>query len=178
MTIVSSETKADKKKQKDNTRYVTHRFTDHTGKVTKHGPKRVDGDWTETEYAIDRNSSTAFVEDILASQEIQAALSRADRGLNPDKVPSDQQTQPEFDRRVLGRMMLIDSAHIFHNAYVMFLTVNARGGNNANQISTYLGISTANYNRIAERFDSVNLSADFLADERLQIWDELPDEFL
>lgn len=176
MSIVSSETIADSHTQSDGTRYVTHYFTDHLGGVTKRGPHSVAGSDTETEYAVLRAGMEQSILNHLANQEIQAAIARAEQGLSVDAIP-DHQTQAEFDRRVLGRMMLIGDAHTFHNAYSFLQAVELRGGANANQRASYLSVSTADYNLIDTRFGNVNGVAWFLADEKNQIWSELPEAF-
>jgi len=115
--------------------------------------------------------------------ELDHALNEADeaaalsmRRINPDKVP-EHQTQADFDRRVLGRIMLIDDAHAIYAAYPMFQAVEGRGGANANQRASYLGISSSEYGLIAVRFNNVPGVAWFLEDEKNQIWNELPEVF-
>jgi len=87
------------------------------------------------------------------------------------------QDQADFDRRVLGRMMIDENAHNLGNAYSFFQAVESRGGANANARATYLGISTDEYNEIDDRFSNVNGVTWFLNDEKDMVWDSLPGEY-
>lgn len=177
MSIESSYTQADAHTQEDGRRYVTHYFTDHLGKVSKRGPIKIPGSDTETEYAAYRTAQEQTILAQLAEQEIQAAVSRAERGLTIDTVPN-HQTQAEFDRRVLGRLMLIDNIYTFQNAAPFFLAVKNRGGNNNGQRANYLGITVADYNLIDARFTNAESASFFVSTDKNSIWDELPDVFL
>jgi hypothetical protein len=114
--------------------------------------------------------------DTLAEQEINAAMSRLGSGLTVDTVP-DHQTQADFDRRVLGRMMLIDNIYDFYQGFAFFQIVETRGGNNAGQRATYLGIDVADYNLIDARFVNADSASFFVDTDKTSIWDELPEVF-
>lgn len=172
MTIISQQIIGDRA-QKDGRRYLRYEFTDHLGGKYIRGPKLVPPSFDAD---ADLLTQVPVQEDDLANIEIQQAINNTTVGLNPDKVP-DHQTQPDFDRRVLGRMMLIINSHVFYAAYPMFQAVELRGGANANQRAVYLGITTVDYNLIASRFNNVSGVAWFLNDEKNQIWDKLPEDF-
>lgn len=155
---------------------VTHYFEDQFGKIYQRGPLQVPITETETEYAIARASIQVEIENALAKAEADNAVAQAENGVNPDKVPA-YQPQSDYDRRVLGRAMTIVDAHHFFVIYSMFQAVESRGGANANQRASYLGISTTEYNQIASRFSNVSGVSWFLTDEKNQIWNELPDIF-
>ena len=108
--------------------------------------------------------------------EIADALSSAKNDTNPDRVPV-YQTQAEFDRRLLGELMLVTNVHTFHTALPFFQAVEGRGGANAGQRATYLGVTTGNYNLIAARFGDDQGVAFFLDNVKGQIWDIIPEEF-
>ena len=178
MSIVSHETTEDAV-QKNGWRRVIYQFTDHLGGIeerTKIVPAGFDDD-------ADRLATVPIIEDYLAEQEIITALNQAEGlYLNPDKVPPDHQPgateeeqQANFDRRVLTRVMLLIDAHAVYAAYPMFQAMELRGGANANQRATYLGIDIAIYNQIDDRFSNVNGVGWFLADEKNQVWSELPE---
>jgi len=171
MSIVSSYTQADTHLQADSRRYVTHYFTDHKGGVSKRGSMKVAGSDTETEYAVLRTSLEQSILNQLAEQEIQAALSRIESGL-PVNVP-DHQAQADFDRRVLGRMMLLDS-YPFYQGYTLYQRVRGEGNTTA-QRATYLGITNDQWLEIETRFSTIE--AWDIELEKVQQWVELPESF-
>jgi hypothetical protein len=177
MAITSHSTESDNHTQSDGRRYVRHSFTDHLGVAHPYPSNKVEGGWSEPEYLSERLRLVTLIEDDLAQKEVSEAVLLAETGGNPDKVP-EHQPQESFDRRVLGRMMTNSDAHQFYAAYPMFQAVEGRGGANANQRAVYLGISTAEYNAIAERFNNVSGVAWFLDDEKSQVWDGLPEAFI
>ena len=154
-------------------RRVVYEYTFHNGDTRELGPKILpDG----VDIDADRGSLVSDIEDQRALEEVMEAISLAWDRQNPDRIP-DHQTQAEFDRRVLGQMMLVDDAHAVLAAYPMFQAVELRGGANANQRADYLGMDVATYNLIDDRFSNVNGVAWFLTDEKNQLWDELPEGY-
>lgn len=154
-----------------------HIFVDHNAIEHKTGFRRsavINDDITNT---AERAAMTTTIEEQLAEQEVNDAVAQAELGNNPDKV-AEHQPQADFDRRVLGRMMLFTDVHTFYAAYPMFQAVESRGGANKNQRASYLGISTSQYDLIANRFNNVSGVAWFLNDEKNQVWSELPSEFV
>lgn len=104
--------------------------------------------------------------------------SKKDAELGPeDKVPAWNDTQAEYDRRSLGRAMLIDDVDDFYAYLPLFKAMESRGGANAGQRASYLGVLSTDYNLMANRFGDVEGVAFFLDDRKGQIWDELPPEF-
>jgi hypothetical protein len=154
-------------------RRLQFEFIDHLGKPHQHGPMIVDAIADADAILL---SLIPEIEAQLASDEIREAIDEAIVGNNPDKV-SEYQPQSDFDRRVLGQAMLLADAHTVHAVYPMFQAVESRGGANAGQRATYLGLARAHYDLIAARFNNVNGVAWFLNDEKNQIWLELPEGF-
>ena len=173
MTIVSSDITKDAS-MSDGRRRIEYVFVDHLGKEIFRGPMRVEAGLDDVAHRL---SLYTRIEDNQANQEITDAIQQAYMGFNPDKVPSDYQTQADFDRRVLGRMMMVEDAHAVRAAYQMFQAMELRGGANANQRASYLGVDVADYNLIDDRFSNVNGVSWFLDDEKNQIWTELPEGF-
>lgn len=154
-------------------RNITMLFVDHLGNEYQRVLSFMSADF-DADAAL--FSMANDLEVTLAEVEAQEAVALAGAGNNPAKIP-DHQTQGEFDRRVLGQIMLIDDAHTVLAAYPMFQAMELRGGANANQRAVYLGIDNATYDLIDTRFSNVNGVVWFLADEKSQIWDELPEVF-
>lgn len=177
MSIVSSETIADAHTQIDGRRYITHYFTNHLGGVSKRGPKKIAGTDTETEYAAERTALEPQILEQLANKEIQQALSNIEFDQNYDNTNPQHQTQAEFDRRVLAQLMTIIDVHHFRNGLNFFQQIESRGGANANQRATYLGVSTVNYNLIADRYGDIQGAMFFIDNEKGQVWQEVPEEF-
>ena len=178
MSVISHQTIEDSE-QADGRRHVRYEFTDNLGDKHYRGPKVVSAGFNAD---ADRVTMVPDVEEALALAEILDAILLAESQLlNPDKVPDHQsggtveEQQANFDRRVLGRCMLFESAHALYAAYPMFQAVELRGGANANQRASYLGLSVVTYNQIDARFSNVNGVAWFLADEKNQIWNDLPE---
>ena len=154
-------------------RRVVYEYTFHNGDIRTVGPRTVpDG----TDLDADRASFVSQVEENRAIEEVQAAVDFAWQRQNPDQVP-EHQLQADFDRRVLGIIMTTDDAHAVLAAYPMFQAVELRGGANANQRASYLGIDTATYNLINDRFNNVNGVSWFLTDEKNQLWETLPEGY-
>ena len=100
----------------------------------------------------------------------------ADNELNSG-VAAEYQTQADYDRRALGRAMLLTDVDEFYAVLPLFLAMESRGGANANARAAYLGIDRPTYDLIADRFGDVQGIASFLNNAKAQIWDELPGEF-
>lgn len=159
--------------QTDGRRHLRYEFTDHLGKKHLSGLKKALPAFNAN---ADLIIQIPAMEDFLATQEVIDAINKAENLINPDKV-SEHQAQEDFDRRVLGRMMLIIDAHVFHAAYPMFKAVEIRSGTNPNARAAKLGITRGEYDLIASRFNSVHPLEWFLNDEKNMVWDELPDVF-
>jgi len=87
------------------------------------------------------------------------------------------QSQADYDRRALGRAMLIENADEFHAVLPLFEAMELRGGNNAGQRAAYLGVSPASYGDMEERFNNDQGAAFFLDDRKGLIWEDLPPEW-
>ena len=154
------------------TRHIVVDYTFHTGEILR---KRfsiglVDDAMTE---AIAHDQE---VLDEMARREVGAGLSLAEQGLSPE-ITVKHQPQADYDRRILGNMMLEINSHVFFAAYTFFQAVEGRGGSNANARASYLGIVKAVYDDIAARFSNVTGVAWILTDERNKVWTELTEVF-
>lgn len=117
-----------------------------------------------------------IVLDEMARHEIGTGMSLTEQLLSPEILVQHQE-QADYDRRILGRMMMVEDAHQFYAAYPFFQAVEARGGANANQRAAYLGITSTDYGMIDDRFSNVSGIAWFLTDEKNMLWTELPTDF-
>ena len=175
MSIVSHETFAAVGTEADGTRRVTHHFVNHLGGVYDKR-ERMAGTDTETEYLTRRLELIPTAEKYFANIELSQAYSAASTGQSPERV-AEHQTQAEFDRRLLGRLMIDPDIYTFHAAQPFWSAVQARGGANANQRAAYLGVSRANYDLIANRFGDDQGAAFFIDNAKGQVWSEIPAEF-
>lgn len=125
-----------------------------------------------TDPALLMNNRVSQVEFDLAEEEVNTAIDELYKGNSPDKV-AEEQSQADFDRRVLGRIMGIADAHLVLLAYPFFLAVQTRGGANNSQRATYLGVPSDEYNLVDSRFSNVNGISWFLTDEKNQIWNKV-----
>lgn len=144
----------------------------HTGEILRKRLNMLATDDPMTEaIANDQN-----VLDEMVEREVGDAVANIVNGASLDIV-SEHQLQADYDRRVLGRLMTETNSHIFGEAYTFFQAVESRGGANANQRASYLGITTDDYGMIDDRFSNVNGVNWFLTDEKNQVWDTLPEAF-
>jgi hypothetical protein len=146
---------------------VVYTFTDHiSGEtvVTKLVPYAFD---TEA----DALSLYAQVEQQLADTEISEAIAVAEAYGNPETFPF-HQTQADFDRRLLGRLMTYLDAHVVYAGLPFFQGVEIRGGANSIQRAAYLGVSSQDYSLVDSRFGDVQGIAFFLDDDKDQVWDD------
>lgn len=94
-----------------------------------------------------------------------------------DKVPDYADAQADYDRKALGYAMTLESTDEFYTYLPLFLAVQSRGGANASQRAAYLGVSLANYNAMAARFNDVQGIEFFLVDAKDQVWTD-PRDFV
>ena len=109
--------------------------------------------------------------------EVIKAIAAAETGISPDIVP-DYQPQADYDRRALGQFMTLANVHHFNEGRILFLAMESRGGANANQRATYLGITSITYSEIDDRFSDLAGAQTFINDNKLQRWDDIPEEML
>ena len=171
MAITSSETVLNEL-QSDGTRKVRFKYTFDTGLVLYWGPTFVPG---ATDVTALRTSLISQMEADAAETEIQEQVTVAEGLENPDKT-AQYQTQADFDRRLLAHMMLVENAHHFYASYPFFQAVETRGGANANQRATYLGVTSVEYGQVEDRYNNVSGVSWFLTDEKNQIWTEYPSD--
>lgn len=175
MSIVSSQT-IDNDAPNNGFRLVRHRYTDHTG-GTSDIFKRVPDAWTSIELDAQRSGLESQVLSTLEQTEIDEAVIAIESDQSYDNTSPQHLTQPDFDRRVLMSMMLIVDVHHFRNALNFWLSVETRGGANANQRSEYLfgAGQRATYDLIANRFGDAQGALTYLDDEKGQVWTEFPE---
>ena len=158
--------------QADSRRYVKYEYIWHNARKDYRGPKIISLGFDAEADIVNRIPT---IENSAAQDEINDQMDLIVDGVNPDKV-AEYQSQSDFDRRLLARLMFVENAHHLHAAYPFFQAVESRGGVNANQRASYLGVSSSEYGLVEDRFNSVNGVAWFLADEKNQVWGELPSE--
>jgi hypothetical protein len=151
---------------------AVYTFTDHVGEtvvVNKLVANAFDTD-------ADALSMYARIEVQQAEQEVSEQFSVAERWLNPDKVPV-YQTQPDFDRRLLGQLMTVEDVHVFSAGLPFFQAVESRGGANAGQRATYLGVILAEYDLVDGRFSDSQGVQFFIDDEKENRWEDIPEDW-
>ena len=97
--------------------------------------------------AVDHSTFTMPVKQLPAEDGVAIAnqlLESEKQGeLNSGDIPTQwNDTQADFDRRALGRNMMISDIDEFHATQSFFQAVAVRGGNNANARAAYLGVVT------------------------------------
>lgn len=151
---------------------VAYVFTDHLSKTITVRKLVLNSLDTEAD-ALDMYSG---IEQSQADNEIVEAVGAAERWENPDKV-AEYQSQSDFDRRVLGRLMTYLDAHIFYAGLPFFQAVELRGGANAGQRAAYLGVTTEEYTLVDNRFGDVQGISFFLDDDKNNVWDNIPQDW-
>lgn len=159
--------------QSDTRINITVVFTDHLGDTTT-VRKQVPTDYDSEAWAL---SYYAVLDEQAASGEISEAFQNAENGINPDRVAV-YQTQSEFDRRLLGRLMTVEDVNVFYAGLPFFQAVESRGGANANQRAIYLDVPRAEYDLVAARFGDVQGISFFLDDAKDAIWPDIPDGWM
>jgi hypothetical protein len=116
------------------------------------------------------NDGTAIADDLLQSQK--------DKELsNADISPLWNDTQADYDRRALGKAMLISDVDEFISYQPLFQAMESRSGNNAVQRAATLGVSTANYTLMQSRFNDAVGIAGGVANMNSKLWEVVPEEF-
>ena len=144
---------------------AVYTFTDHTSGTTT--IKKLVSNTLDTE--ADALSMYSLIESQLADAEITEQVSAAERWENPDKV-AEHQSQADFDRRLLGRLMTFLDAHVVLAGLPFFQAMELRAGANAGQRATYLGVTTDDYTLVDNRFGDVQGIQFFLDDDKSQVW--------
>lgn len=157
--------------QSDTRMTVTYTFVDHLGGetiVTKLVPNDFD---TEA----DALSMYAQIEYQQAENELGEAIEKIERYENPDKV-TDFMDQVEFDRRLLGHIMTIRDCHMVNACLPFWSAVQPRNGNNKAQRANNLGVSTSEYDLVADRLNSTIGASSYLVNDLASVWEGiLPD---
>ena len=159
---------------------VRYKFVDHLGVeifVTKKVAAGFDTD-------ADMFAMIPGIELEQAKTEVGQAVTFAASGISPDIVPNYQEgatvedRQANFDRRALGQFMTLRDVNHFNEGRVLFLAMEARGGANAGQRATYLGITSVTYGEIDNRFSDLAGAQTFIEDNKNQRWDSVPEEMI
>jgi hypothetical protein len=153
---------------------VQYRFVDHLGNeylYNKLVPAGFDTD-------ADMLSMIPEIEAGLERTEVIEAVADGEiDGRIVDRVP-DHQSQPDFDRRVIGEAMQIPDLIHFYNIYdTFFRAFEGRAGNNKPQRAAYIGVDTATYDEIDKRFNDMAGITALINDEKGRVWDSLPDGY-
>ena len=153
---------------------VIYKFTDHLGNEYIYEKLVPAGFDTEA----DMLSMIPEIEAGLERTEVLSAVADGEiDGKIVDRVP-DHQTQPDFDRRVIGEAMQIHDIIHFYNIYdTFFLAFQLRAGNNKPQRAAYIGVDTATYDDIDKRFNDMAGITALINDEKGRVWDGLPDGY-
>ena len=152
---------------------VRYKFVDHIGVAIFVNSAVPVG----TDLTADRAAMIPGIELRQAKTEVSDAVAKAEHGGNPDIVP-DYQSQADYDRRALGQFMTLADVHHFNDGRVLFLAMEVRGGANAGQRATYLGITSGTYSLIDDRFSDLAGAQTFILDNKNQRWDDIPEEML
>ena len=152
---------------------VIYKFTDHLGE--EYIVDKLVSIGTDTN--ADMLAMIPGLEESLARSEIESAVASVEREVGIDAVAK-HQTQPDFDRRVLGYgMMIYDLVHMW-NLYASFWTdFESRSGNNKPQRAAYLGVDTATYDLIDKRYNDMAGITALITDEKGRVWESLPDGY-
>jgi len=111
-----------------------------------------------------------------ASAEIMRAFAVAEEWKNPDRA-ADYQPQADFDRRLLARLMTVVDVQVFYAGLPFFQAMEGRGGANANQRASYLGVIRDEYDLMSNRFGDVQGVAFFLDDDKNAVWHDIPEDW-
>lgn len=152
---------------------AVYTFTDHVG-GTVVVRKLVANDF---DMDADALSMYAQIEQQQADMEISEQLSVAERWINPDKVPV-YQSQADFDRRLLGRLMTQRDVHTFSAGLPFFQAIELRGGANAIQRASYLGVIRADYDLVRARFGDSQGVQFFIDDEKNSVWPDVKETWI
>ena len=157
-------------KQSETPVNAVYTFTDHVGVTVTVNKLVANAFDTDT----DALSMYAQIEQQQADREISEQLTLAERWINPDKVPV-YQSQADFDRRLLGRLMTQWDVHTFSAGLPFFQAMELRGGANANQRASYLGVTSGEYTLVDNRFGDSQGVQFFITDEKNNVWDDVRD---
>lgn len=114
------------------------------------------------------------IEEQAARDEIQRRLNRAGRLRNPELTAA-HQPQNDFDRRLLGLLMLETDVQIIRASIPFYDAVVVRGGSTSAERAAYLEVSTNRWNRIRNRFNTIkSIETELKSDDP---WEDLPRQF-
>lgn len=112
----------------------------------------------------------------LQSEEISEAFAKVDNREDPDYVAV-YNTQPDFDRRVLGYIMTREDPHKVNACLPFWSAAQSRNGNNAAQRAAALGVTSTEYELVADRMNSMFGVSSFLADDLVNMWPEVREDW-
>lgn len=169
MAIVTSEIVFDEPRG-DGYRNVRYKYTFHTGEEIYHDQLLADG--------VDANADMLTRIPVIEEQRLRSEIDDQYRlvysGDNPDKVPPDHQTQAEFDRRLLAKLMQERSTDALLAALPFWDAFQIRGGNNVNARADYLGVPRPEYDDVRFRFGDMKGVEGGVTNVNNQVWDEIP----
>ncbi|MCP3672731.1 MAG: hypothetical protein GY814_20375 [Gammaproteobacteria bacterium] len=100
----------------------------------------------------------------------------ADIELGSEKI-CEYQSQADYDRRALGRAMLLTDINDFFDTIPLWDAVDVRGGSSPGQKAAYLGVSKPDVISIGKRYRECKSNSGFINDRKGYVWDEMPPEF-
>jgi len=165
MPIVSSEIKKTVAKHNGN-RAIYEQHTDHLGVVHPHRYQCPPvGEFDE----VAALAANALLEEAaLPTDEALADAGRYKTG-SAERAP-DHQLQADYDRRVLRELMQEEDALAFANALTFFRSFEIRGGANAAQRASYLGVPKSEYDLVATRYNQITGVENVLNEDAARVW--------
>ena len=151
---------------------VRYRFVDHLG-VEYFETWRLQAGLDANTFMADRVTALETVD--LPEREIAAQLNVAAVGDNPDKVPPDYQTQTDFDRRLIGQLMVEADIDTLIAALDFWTAQELRNGNNNNARADNLGVPRPEYIEADGRFGDAQGVAGGVESVNAQVWDRIKD---
>ena len=114
---------------------------------------------------------------LLAENEVSSFIAICDQGAQAEVTPQ-HQTQPDYDRRVLGYAMMVQDLVHFWNIYDSIWTpFQQRAGSNKPQRAAYIGVDTQTYDEIDKRMNDMAGISVLILDEKGRMWQDLPDGY-
>ena len=147
-----------------------YEFTDHMAKVWKERWRLKEGLLPDDFIPV----RVPQLEAELARKEIIEAVSKAERGEDPDKVPPDHQTQADFDRRLIAELMQNTSIEATIASLSFWAAHQLRSGNNNGQRAATLGVPAAEYAEADSRFGVAQGIAGGVTTWKSETWSNPP----
>lgn len=86
---------------------------------------------------------------------------------------AEYQSQPELDKSCIRLLMETRDSFLFSKGLQWFRDFETRAGANANSRANYLGVTSADYNLVATRFNQITGVKSGLEDDQARAWDSV-----